>query len=516
MNRKHFAPFAVSFSVVLLASAGTLLASAGTLLASAGTLLASAGTLLASAGTLSGAEEKGDRPNVVVIFTDDLGWADLGCYGSSFYETPNIDRLAKQGAMFSHAYSSCCLCSPTRASLMTGKYPQRVGFTDWLNPDKKSGPNSAATQLPMSETTIGEAFQQAGYRTGYIGKWHLGPKEIAMPKRHGFDWQMATCKHGMPGSYFHPYKMKKFPSADVPDLEDGKKGDYLTDVLTDKGIGFIEETVKEGTKPFFLVLGHYAVHLPIEAPKKLVDKYVAKYKRVYGTSPLKMTPERFDTHSRETQRSPTYAAMIENLDMNVGKVLSALGRLGLTKDTIIVFASDNGGACTTVKHVTAPTSNLPLRAGKGWNYEGGIRVPTFITWPGSISPMKSSEPVITMDIYPTLLELAGCKQLPKQHIDGQSLVPLIRGEQKKLKRPFLAWWFPHSNPWCGSRPNQAILKDGWKLVHYINQNETELYNLDKDIGEKNNLTKAEPERTRELLATLSQWVEETRPKETGN
>ena len=215
--------------------------------------------LFAALLPLLGASEskKAKRPNVVVIFVDDLGWRDLGCYGSKFYETPHIDRLAKQGVMYTRAYSSCNVCSPTRASLMTGKYPQRVGFTSWLNPGKPSGANSAATHLPASETTIGEAFQQAGYRTGYIGKWHVGSKKIGMPKQHGFDWQMATAKHGLPGSYFHPYKKKGLSTADVPDLEDGKPGDYLTNVLTEKGIGFIRETAKEGKKPFFLILGHY-------------------------------------------------------------------------------------------------------------------------------------------------------------------------------------------------------------------------------------------------------------------
>jgi arylsulfatase A len=224
--------------------------------------------------------EPANKPNVVVVFVDDLGWTDLSCYGSTFHETPNIDRLAGQGAMFTRAYSSCNVCSPTRASLMTGKYPQRVGFTDYLRPDKPSGENSAATHIPVGDTTIGEAFQQTGYRTGYIGKWHVGSEEIGMPKQQGFDWQMATARHGLPGSYFHPYKRKGLASADVPDLEDGKPGDYLTDVLTDHGIGFIKETVEEGKQPFFLILGHYAVHTPIQAPEYLVEKYKKKKRRM--------------------------------------------------------------------------------------------------------------------------------------------------------------------------------------------------------------------------------------------
>jgi len=472
-------------------------------LALAAAVLASTSVVWAQAET-GGADAR--KPNVIIIFVDDLGWKDLGCYGSTFYETPNIDRLAKQGAMFTRAYSSCNVCSPTRASLLTGKYPQRVGFTNWLNPRIPSGANSAATHLPAGETTIGEAFQQAGYRTGYIGKWHVGSEKIGMPKQHGFDWQMATARHGLPGSYFFPYKRKKPSTADVPDLEDGKPGDYLTDVLTDKAIGFIKDTVDEGKQPFFLILGHYAVHTPIQAPKKLVEKYQAKKKRMFGTTPLKMIPERFNRKVPARQQNPIYAAMVENLDTNVGKVIDALHKLEVTKDTIIVFTSDNGGSCMPKSR---PTSNYPLRASKGWNYEGGIRIPTFITWPGNIPAMKTAEPVITMDLYPTLLELTGCKQLPKQTIDGRSLVPLIRGRKKTLNRPFLAWWYPHANG-HGTQPCQAILTDGWKLVHYIKQNETELYYLDDDAGERKNLAKAQPARASQMLNTLQAWVKETR------
>ncbi len=445
------------------------------------------------------------KPNIVIVFVDDLGWTDLSCYGSTFHETPNIDRLAGQGVMFNSAYASCSVCSPTRASLLTGKYPQRIGFTDYLNPGKRTGSNSAETHIPVGDTTIGEAFQQEGYRTGYIGKWHVGSEKIGMPKQHGFDWQMATAKHGLPASYFFPFKRKRPSTADVPDLEDGKPGDYLTDSLTDKGIEFIRETVKEGKKPFFLIMSHYAVHTPMQAPKKLVEKYQVKKKRMYGNTPLKMRPERLDQQVPLRQQNPTYAAMLKNLDTNVGKVIGALEELGVTKDTIIVFTSDNGGSCMPASR---PTSNYPLRASKGFNYEGGIKVPTFITWPGTIKALKSSEPVITMDIYPTLLELTGCKQLPEQTVDGLSLVPLIRGDKKTLDRPFLAWLYPDPQ---GHRrqATQAILKDGWKLVHFIKLNETELFNLDEDIGERNDLSKAHPEKTREMLATLDEWVKDT-------
>ena len=474
-----------------------------------GVLALSAAVLLSNSIICTQASSEARKPNVVVVFVDDLGWKDLSCYGSSFHETPNIDQLAGQGAVFSRAYSSCNVCSPTRASLMTGKYPQRIGFTSFLNPDKPSGANSAETYLPLSETTIGEAFQQSGYRTGYIGKWHVGSEDIGMPKQHGFDWQMATAKHGLPGSYFHPYQKKNLPSANVPDLEDGKPGDYLTDALTDKGIGFIKDTVIKGKQPFFLILGHYAVHTPIQAPTTLVEKYETKKKQLYGTTPLKMIPERFNRKVPARQQNPTYAAMLKNLDTNVGKVVDALDELGVTNNTIIVFTSDNGGSCMPGSPNSRPTSNFPLRASKGWNYEGGIRIPTFITWPGTIPALRTAEPVITMDIYPTLLELTGCDQLPKQTVDGLSLVPLIHSKKKTLNRSFLAWWYPHSNG-HGTQPCQAILKDGWKLVHYIDQNETELYRLEDDEGERNNLAKEQPKRTAELLKTLNQWAKETR------
>ena len=267
-----------------------------------------------------------NAPNIVVIFTDDLGWKDVGYQGSSFYETPHIDKLAKNAAVFRNFYAACNLCSPTRAALMTGKYPQRVGFTNFLNSNLKTGPNSAASSLPADEVTIGEAFQQAGYRTGYIGKWHLGPRPHAMPGQQGFDWHMASCRHGFPGSYFFPYKRgTKFTEGDVPDLEDGKEGDYLTDVLTTKAIGFIEETVTQGERPFFLTLGHYAVHSPIQAPQSLVEKYEKKRQGVFGDQPLKTVAEINESLTRAEQSDPTYAGMVESLDANVGRLIAAVG-----------------------------------------------------------------------------------------------------------------------------------------------------------------------------------------------
>ena len=321
------------------------------------------------------------QPNVILIITDDLGNTGLSGWGSSFYETPHIDALAKSGVLFKNFYSASCLCSPARASLMTGKYPQRVGITEYIESTRKTGPHSHETTLPHTEITLGEAFKKNGYQTGYIGKWHLGAEAGGWPKDHGFDWAMASCEHGAPGSYFFPYKHKSVSVLNVPDLEDGKAGDYLTDVITDKAIGFIRESSKT-TAPFVLTLSHYAVHLPLEAPQHLVEKYKQKRLKMYGTSQSPFEKEG-GYRNRLRQGNPTYAAMTESLDTNIGKLLASLKKLDVDDNTIIAFVADNGGESTRQGLVT---SNIPYRAGKVWNYEGGIRVPAFIVWPKHIKP----------------------------------------------------------------------------------------------------------------------------------
>ncbi|MDA7875131.1 sulfatase-like hydrolase/transferase [bacterium] len=321
------------------------------------------------------------QPNVILIITDDLGNTGLSGWGSSFYETPHIDALAKSGVLFKNFYSASCLCSPARASLMTGKYPQRVGITEYIESTRKTGPHSHETTLPQTEITLGEAFKKNGYQTGYIGKWHLGAEAGGWPKDYGFDWAMASCEHGAPGSYFFPYKHKSVSVLNVPDLEDGKAGDYLTDVITDKAIGFIRESSKT-TAPFFLTLSHYAVHLPLEAPQHLVEKYKQKRLKMYGTSQSPFEKEG-GYRNRLRQGNPTYAAMTESLDTNIGKLLASLKKLDVDDNTIIAFVADNGGESTRQGLVT---SNIPYRAGKVWNYEGGIRVPAFIVWPKHIKP----------------------------------------------------------------------------------------------------------------------------------
>lgn len=444
-------------------------------------------------------DHKSVKPNVIVFFIDDLGWADLGCYGSKFYETPHLDQLAASGVRFTQSYSANPVCSPTRAAIMTGKAPQRIGITQWIHQPSKLA-------LPEQENTLAEAFQSAGYHTGYIGKWHLGDKKGSDPSHHGFAWVKATNRAGQPASYFYPYKRKSKRGNywDVPDLEDGKKDDYLTDALTDQALGFIK---KNKDKPFFLYFSHYAVHTPIQAPKKLVEKYQAKRKKLYGDSKAPAIKDRYNTASRGRQDHATYAAMLENLDTNIGRVLKQLQDLGLSKNTIVVFSSDNGGHC----HLRRPgiTCNLPLRSGKGWTYEGGIRIPTIVSWPGKIKPKTDDTPCISMDLYPTLLELTGQKLQPKQHLDGNSLKSALTAQPSDtLKSRALYWTYPH-NHGSGHKPSHAIRKDDWKLLHFEHGKKHELYHLDKDPGEKNDLADKHPDKVKALDKELMDWIKNT-------
>lgn len=450
-----------------------------------------------------------EKPNIVLFFIDDLGYADLGCYGSSFHSTPNIDELAKRSVRFTDFYSANPVCSPTRAALMSGKAPHRLGITQWINQ-----PNDI--HLPLDEVTIGEALGSAGYQTGYIGKWHLGEKDNQQPSEQGFVWMKGVNRAGAPGSYFFPYKRKKNKGQsikywDVPDLVDGKEGDYLTDGLTDHALAFIDSNKD---KPFFLCFAHYAVHTPIQAPKDLVAKYQAKLERNKNNGP-EFIQERNGAKTRPRQDNATYAAMMENLDTNVGRVLDRIEKLGLTQKTIIVFTSDNGGLSTLSKR-TGPTCNQTLRAGKGWTYEGGIRIPTMISWPKTIKPSVNSTPAITMDIYPTLLELTGQKDRPNQHLDGHSLVSTINGRPNgTLENRFLAWTYPHEHG-SGHTPSNAIRAGDWKLIQRTDdkteaKDRYELYNLREDISEKENLAVEKYGKTHELAGILAKWLEATTP-----
>ena len=449
----------------------------------------------------TGADAMPKPPNVVVFLIDDLGWKDLGCTGSTFYETPNIDRLAAAGVRFTHSYAAHPVCSPTRAALMTGKAPQRLGILNWIH-------QPSDIHLAHRETTIGEAFQAAGYQTGYIGKWHLGEKDDQLPSSHGFSWMRCVNRAGQPASYFFPYKRqsKRGNYWDVPDLEDGQPGDYLTDALTDQALGFIEAN---RSRPFFLYFAHYAVHTPIQAPEQLVRKYEAKRRRFYRDTPTpKVGPGRYgDTYARGRQDHPVYAAMIENLDTNIGRVLKKLDELALTENTIILFTSDNGGLAETRK--MGVTCTLPLRAGKGWNYQGGVRIPTIFAWRGHLRSATVSVPIVSMDMYPTLLELAGLPLRPQQHGDGRSLVPLLKGgADPALADRTFCWTYPFGHG-SGHKPSSALQQGEWKLLHFQVGSPVELYRLSDDPGEKHDLSGQYPEKTQALLAELNRWLKRT-------
>ena len=448
------------------------------------------------------------RPNIVLFFIDDLGYRDLGCYGSESYQTPSIDRMAAQSIRMTQFYSANPVCSPTRAALMTGKAPHRLGITQWINQ-----PNDL--HLPHSETTLGEALKQAGYRTGYIGKWHLGEKDDQLPLSHGFNWMRCVNRGGAPGSYFFPFKGRSRNGIrywDVPDLEDRKQGDYLTDELTDQAIEFIGTPDQD--QPFFLCFAHYAVHTPIQSPEKLVAKYKKQFARLPEVE-SNFVSERNNAKSRLRQDHPGYAAMVENLDTNVGRVLKHLENQEMAANTIIVFTSDNGGL-STLRRI-GPTSCLPLRAGKGWTYEGGIRIPTMFCWPGTLEPGSCEVPGITMDLYPTLLDLVGAEANPEQHRDGISLVSAFKGSPvRSLKERFLAWTYPHHH---GSQhsPSNAMRMGKWKLVQKTDDatpeaQRLELYNLDRDVGETKNLVDEFPDRAAQMKQRLESWLESTSPR----
>lgn len=426
------------------------------------------------------------RPNIVLFLIDDLGWRDLGCQGSTFYRTPNIDRLAGEGARFTDAYAACAVCSPTRAALLTGKYPARLLLTDWLpsgrwNPQAKLQSGRFVRALPLEEFTLAEALRAAGYRTASIGKWHLGSEPFSLPEHHGFDVNIAGNAHGAPGNYFFPYDGDwPIPTtgrrAKWNVLADGKPGEYLTDRLTDEAVKFIRE---HRDRPFFLYFPHYGVHTPLQAKSEMI----ARYEKV---------PE------AQRQGKPEYAAMIESVDESVGRVLATLQELGLEKNTVVIFTSDNGGFYNA-------TSNAPLRANKGAYYEGGIRVPLLIKWPGVTTPgWVSAEPVTSSDLYPTCLAAAGLPLRPNQHLDGHSLQPLFTGAAS-LGRKSLFWHFPHYNEHPSSVPSSVVRRGPWKLIETFDPEGVELYNLADDLGETNNLAAANPELAGELRRELDAW-----------
>ncbi|MEW6237175.1 MAG: sulfatase [Candidatus Omnitrophota bacterium] len=432
------------------------------------TLMGAAALTKLTGAAAASAQEK---LNFVVILIDDMGWTDLHCFGSDFYETPNIDRLAAQGMKFTNAYSACTVCSPTRASLLTGKYPATLRLTDWIAGHKRPWAKLSVPEfnqeLPLQEKTIAEMLKPLGYVCGSIGKWHLGTEPF-FPDKQGFDVNIAGTELGQPrAGYFSPYK--------IPTLADGPEGEYLTDRMGVEAVKFIQENKN---RPFFLYLPHFAVHTPLQAKKELIEKYKTK-----------IQPD-------ADQKNSVYAAMIQCTDEAVGKVMTALEKAKIADKTVVIFTSDNGG-------LIGSTSNKPLRAGKGSAYEGGVRVPAIVRWPGVVEQGSvCEEPIISADIYPAIREISGARD-ENSSVEGVSFLPLLR-RTRGLKREALYWHYPHYHP-GGAAPYSAIRKGDWRLIEFFEERRLELYNLKEDIGETKNLAEIMPEKTQELYAMLAEW-----------
>jgi len=423
------------------------------------------------------------EPNIVFILADDLGWKDLGCYGNNFTETPNIDSLAKKGILFTQAYAACPVSSPTRASIMTGKYPARLQLTNFIagnrtDPTSQVLPAPWKPYLESGEVTIAELLKEAGYSTGMSGKWHLGGHDSIAPWNQGFDYSRMIGKNGLDYYNYSIYE-------DSYDKEFTDKGtEYLTDKLTDYGLEFIS---KNRGKPFFLYLAYSAPHVVIvPRPDKLM-----KYFRKYGQS-----DEKFN---------PYYAAMVESIDDGVGRIVETLRQNGVLENTLIIFTSDNGGLGLDELGPT-PTSNLPLRKWKGHVYEGGIRVPAIMSWRGKINPGSVSEASFSsIDYLPTLCQIAGIKTIPPE-VDGVSIVPLLEGESRAYSDRSLFWHYPHFSNQLG-RPSGAIRKGDYKLVENYETGTTELYDLKNDVSESTDLSDKMVQKTTELHKLLIEWRE---------
>jgi arylsulfatase A-like enzyme len=446
---------------------------------------------------LSVAVSAAEKPNVVFFLVDDLGQRDLGCYGSTFYETPNVDRLAKQGALFTNGYAACPVCSPTRAAVQTGRWPQRTGVTDYIGAAMKPElwkrntillPAPYSDRLAHEEVTLGELMKSAGYATFFAGKWHLGPEGF-WPENQGYDINMGGVDRGGPYGgkrYFSPYGN--------PRLTDGPEGEHLPDRLATEASKFIE-TNKD--HPFFAFFSFYSVHTPLMSRSDLQAKYEAKRQKL-GLEPKFGREEPRDV--RLVQEHAVYAGMVEAMDAAVGKVLAKLDELGLAKNTLVIFTSDNGGLSTSEG---SPTSNLPLRGGKGWLYEGGIREALVVRWPSVVKPgAVVSTPVSSPDYFATLADVTGTK--PTSKIDGVSLLPVLEGKGDLPERP-LFWHYPHYGN-QGGAPGAAIRRGDWKLIlWYEKPDAPELFNLRDDLSETQNLATQEPERVKSMLAELTTW-----------
>jgi arylsulfatase A len=470
-------------------------------------ILLLAGILLVAPTSAQAAE----RPlNVIVVLVDDLGWMDLSCQGSDFYRTPNIDKLASSGMRFTNGYAACAVCSPTRAALMTGRYPGRLGITDWIRAEfqlgARQGPNVKDAPefhdggkalitpvnnmlLPHGEITLAELVKPLGYRSAFIGKWHLGGKGY-LPTDQGFDLNFGGWDYGQPPSYFDPYTLGQRLPQGIPTLAPRKTGEYLTDREGDEAVRFIRANAgnsnagdsNENAKPFLLYLAHYAVHTPIQGKKDLVATYEA-------------------LRDKKGQDDPVYAAMVHSVDDAMGRLLETLDELKLTERTLIIFTGDNGG----LDRQGRPTENAPLRSGKGYAYEGGIRVPWIVRWPGVTRPGSvSNEPISSIDLLPTVAAALGTRPPADRPIDGIDLRPALDG--RFLPDRSLYWHFPHYRHGPGHDP-YSIIRDGdWKLIKFHDPPKVELYNLAEDLGERNDLSKIQPGRAGVLESKLIQHL----------
>ncbi|MCA8995458.1 MAG: sulfatase [Planctomycetaceae bacterium] len=433
-------------------------------------------TFLIGASATSSAADK--PPNVLLILIDDMGWADLGCYGSRFHETPAIDRLASQGMRFTDFYAAGAVCSPTRASIQSGQYQARLGITDFIpghfRPYAPLRVPEVTGALPLEIMTPAEMLKTKGYHTAYFGKWHLGGADHE-PSHQGYDESFVSS-----GRHFAP-QFRTNPSADIPD------GTYLADWLTDQTIQFMADHREE---PFFVMLSHYAVHIPLEAKEETIEKYREKPKPEDGVN------------------NPIYAAMVEHVDESVARLMQSLDNLEIAENTLVIFTSDNGGLYQTASaraDSAIVCSNAPLRDEKGTLYEGGIRVPLICRWPGVIAPgTECDEPTISIDFWPTLADVSGFEGEASQDIDGLSLVPLFNDSDATLDRKAIYFHYPHYHH---SRPAGAIRVGDWKLIEFFEDDRLELYNLEDDISEERNLATEQPERASRLRAQLEEWRE---------
>jgi len=448
--------------------------------------------LILSAGEVrADSNARGNRPNFVFIVVDDLGWTGLRCYGSDLHETPHIDRLACQGVKFTDAYAAAPVCTPTRAAIMTGKYPARLHMTLWRQGARRPPSNHklippvTVGNLPLKQVTVAEVLKSAGYATAHIGKWHLGDA-AHYPETQGFDVNIGGNQFGATDTFFFPYRGNKYWGQfyHVPHLERGKKGEYLTDRLTDEALKAVD-AMKD--RPFFLHLAYYTVHTPIEAKQALVDRYAKR-----------ITPGMRHTNA-------TYAAMVHSLDENVGRLLTRLDQLGLTDNTMVILTSDNGALLTWLRKHRV-TSNFPLRSGKMSLYEGGVRVPLIVRWPGvAAAGTVCNEPVGSIDFYPTILAAAGLEGDPVHNadLDGLSLVPLLKNPRAKLNRQALFWHSPHYFPVMA--PVTSMRARDWKLLEFHEYMRVELYNLREDIAEEHDLAADMPDRVAQLRSQLHDW-----------